>query len=252
MQYMVLQRSEADAHAPLPGMTLLEPASGAVRLHIEPGQVVISDGPFEDGQTIGGFAVIDAASKEDALAQLRDWPLPEGAELEVRMSGCPGGCAAVQPSAPAHPQATRYVILLRSSDALEAEAAVPQTVLDTLDAHNAVEARAGVLVAADGLRSTHSGARVKAAGGKRAVLDGPFTEIKELIAGYWMIQVPSLEAAIAWAKRNPYPSGPAVDVEIRAVRARAAPAFTDDVRAAEQGMRAQQLESAMRAQLAGR
>ncbi len=252
MQYMVLQRSDADAHAPLAGMILLEPASGAVRLHIEPGQVVITDGPFEDGQTIAGFAVIDAASKEEALAQVSGWALPEGAELEVRMSGCPGGCAAVHAAAPAHLQATRYAILLRSSDALEAEAAVPQAVLDRLDAHNAVEARAGVLVAADGLRSTHSGARVQVAAGKRAVIDGPFTEIKELIAGYWMIQVPSLEAAIAWAKRNPYPSGPRVDVEIRAVRERAAPAFTSDVRAAEQSMRTQQLESAMRAQLAGR
>ncbi|MFP5393387.1 MAG: YciI family protein, partial [Gammaproteobacteria bacterium] len=120
-----------------------------------------------------------------------------------------------------------------------------------VDAHCAAEAQAGTLLAAAGLRSTAFGARVRHAGGKSTVLDGPFAEIKELIAGYWLIRADSLEEAIAWAKRNCYPSGPQVEVEVRALQA-PAPAFTPELRAAEQRMREHQLESALHAELAGR
>ena len=259
MQFMVLYRAsdgtEAGAALPFAGMHALAPSTGAVRMHIEAGRSTIVDGPFAPDEMIAGFSVIDAESREDAIAQVRAWPLPDGTDelqLEIRQSGCPGGCASIEAVAPAHPQGKRFAVLLRSSPDLENEVPVPQHKLDTLDAHNAREAKAGVLVSGDGLRSMASGARIKLAPGFSAVMDGPFTEIKELIAGYWMVQVPSLEEAIAWARRNPYPTGPDVDVEIREVLPPPAQPFTAEQRQAEQGMREHQLDLAMRAELAGR
>lgn len=257
MQYMILQRADARTEGgalPLPGMQGLLPSLDAVRIRLADGQATITEGPFPDPYaTVAGFGVIEAESKEEALAKARQWPLPEGvdsAELEVRLGGCPGGCAAIpDPGAPQ--QGKRFAIVLRSSPALEAEDEVPQARLDALNVHNAAEVKAGRLVSASGLRSTASGARVKRTRASSAVIDGPFTEIKELIAGYWMVQVPALQDAIAWALKNPYPTGPDVEVEIREVRPQAARPFTADVQAAEARMRAAQLESAMRAELAG-
>jgi len=252
--------TEAGTAAPLAGMETLRPSAHAVRVDMDAGQASIVDGPFaEVGELIAGFGFIEADSREAALEQLRRWPLPPGcerAELELRQSGCHGGCAQVEAAAGADASGQRYIVLLRSSAELESEADVAQEVLDRLDAHNAAEARAGVLLAADGLRASALGARVTLAAGKASLIDGPFTEIKELVAGYWMVRAPCLQDVIAWALRNPYPTGPRVQVEIReldeAATAAAAPPFTAAMRAAEQRMREQQLEAALSAQLAGR
>lgn len=257
MQYMVLQRADARTEGgaqPLPNMLGLLPSADAVRIRLSDGQAVVTEGPFADPYaTVAGFGVIEAGSKEEAIAQAKAWPLPEGvehAELEVRLGGCPGGCEAIpDPGLPQ--QGKRYAIVLRSSAALENEDEVPQPMLDALNLHNAHEVRAGRLISASGLRSTASGARIKRTRAASAVMDGPFAEIKELIAGYWMVQVPDLQDAIAWALKNPYPTGPDVEVEIREVRAQAARPFTADVRVQEARMREAQLETAMRAELAG-
>jgi hypothetical protein len=258
MQYLVLQRADArtetDDAAPLPGMQALLPTVGALRLTLADGQATITEGPFADPYaTVAGFGVIEAQSTEEALEKARAWPLPDGvdsAELEVRLGGCPGGCAAIpDPGAPQ--QGKRFAIVLRSSPVLEREDPVPQARLDALNAHNAAEVAAGRLISASGLRSTAHGARVKRSRTASAVFDGPFTEIKELIAGYWMVQVPSVQDAIAWALKNPYPTGPSVEVEIREVRPQAPRPFTAEVQALEARMREAQLESALRAELAG-
>jgi hypothetical protein len=72
--------------------------------------------------------------------------------------------------------------------------------------------RAGVMLAGDGLHPTSKGARITFGGGKRTVVDGPFTEAKELIAGYWIWQVKSKEEAIEWAKRAPFPDGTTLEL----------------------------------------
>jgi hypothetical protein len=227
-----------------------------VRLQLSPGRVTVVDGPFaETKELIAGFSIIDVESKQEALDWLSRWPRQDGGgnvELELRESGCHGGCAQVEATASADSQGKRFVVLLRSSADLEGEVPVPREKLDALDANNAAEAKAGVLLAADGLRSSARGARVKIANGKSSVVDGPFTEIKEMIAGYWMIRAASLQEAVEWAKRNPYPTGPDVEVEIRQVYEMAdfGAEFTPELRDAEQRMRAQQLESGMQAQLA--
>jgi hypothetical protein len=76
---------------------------------------------------------------------------------------------------------------------------------------------AGVLLAAEGLQPSSKGARIKFSGDKRTVIDGPFAETKELIAGFWLWQVKSKEEAIEWAKRIPNPTGDEGEVEIRQV-----------------------------------
>lgn len=279
MQFMIFRKADQDTEAgALPGAELfqamgdyiqqlvdagamrggegLQPSAMGVRMQLSPDHVTIVDGPFaETKELIAGFSIIEVASKQEAIDWVSRWPRQDGGgdvELEIRECGCPGGCAEVEATAPFDAQGKRFVVLLRSSAELESEAPVSREKLDALDAHNAAEAKAGVLLAADGLRSSARGARIKISAGKPAVVDGPFTEIKEMIAGYWMIRVASLQDAIEWARRNPYPTGPEVEVEIRQVLEMEdfGAGFTPALREAEQRMRTQQLESGMRAQLA--
>ena len=259
MQYMILRRADRQSETQRPAsaesallFAALKPSESGVRVSLNlshnNGEATITHGPFADtDHMIAGFAIIDAPSKEGAVEWLRRWPESDHpVELEIRESGCHGGCAQVLAPDHAQPEGKRFAVLLRSSPALEAEAHVPQHLLDRLDAHNAAEARSGVLLAADGLRSSARGARVKVAPGAFSVIDGPFTEIKEMIAGFWLIRVPEMADAIAWARRNPYPTGPDVEVEIRQL-ADGAGQFTAAQQAAEQRIRAEQLEAGMRA-----
>lgn len=219
------------------------PASEAVRLSIKDGRATTARGPFDS--TWRGFSLIDAPTVADAVEWVRRWPLAaEAVELEIRQSGCPDNCAAIR-ATPQQEGGKRYAILLRSDAALEHELPVAPEKIRTLDAHNASEAAAGRLLAGDGLRSTARGARVKASKSAFSVIDGPFTEIKELIAGFWLIRAGSMDDAIAWALRNPYPTGPDVEVEIREVLGQ--PAFTADLQSAEARIRAEQLDAGMRA-----
>ena len=102
-------------------------------------------------------------------------------------------------------------------------------------------AKAGVLIATDGLQHSSKGARVKFSGGKRTVIDGPFTETKELIAGFWLWQVRSLEEAIEWVKRCPNPTGVEAEIEIRQVFEAEdfGAEFTPELRKQEERLRAQ-------------
>lgn len=237
MQFMVLRRSDEFTEAGQADHRLDEqfmPAAQGVWLSIDAGGVNRIDTPADPRRTIAGFALIEAPSKQDAIAAWSERRPAVGGEYggkfsgedggeyggvyELREGGCPGGCAPVMPAQQAAPAGTRYAVLLRSTEELDSEAPVPQHQLDALDQHNAREAAAGVLLGASGLRASARGARISVARNTFSVVDGPFTELKELIAGYWLIRVASLKEAIAWASRNPYPTGPRVTVEIRALR----------------------------------
>jgi len=112
----------------------------------------------------------------------------------------------------------RFMVMVMATK--ETEAGVPPTPEEfaAMQKYNAELAKAGVLLAAEGLAATSKGARVKFSGDKRTVIDGPFTETKELVAGFSIIQVKSLEEAIEWVKRAPniFPNGEA-EIEIRKV-----------------------------------
>jgi hypothetical protein len=94
-----------------------------------------------------------------------------------------------------------------------------QQLLTEMGNFNEELVKAGIMLAGEGLHPTSKGVRVRFSGKDRAVIDGPFTETKELIAGYWLWQVKDLAEAIAWAKRcpNPHPEAEASEIEIRPV-----------------------------------
>lgn len=111
----------------------------------------------------------------------------------------------------------RFMIIVKASKDSEAGVMPSEKLLAEMGKFNEELASAGVLLAADGLHPTSKGARVKFSGSKRTVVDGPFTETKELIAGFWLWQVKSKEEAIQWVKRCPNPHPGDSEIEIRQV-----------------------------------
>ena len=110
----------------------------------------------------------------------------------------------------------RVMVIVKATPNSEAGAMPTEQLLSDMTAYNEQLAKAGILLAGDGLKPSKAGARVHFAGDKRTVTDGPFAETKELVAGFWIWQVRSMEEAIEWAKRcpNPMPDEDS-DLEIR-------------------------------------
>ena len=108
----------------------------------------------------------------------------------------------------------RFMMIVKANKESEAGVMPSEELLSAMGKYNEELMKAGVLLDGAGLKPTSKGARVRFSGGKPTVIDGPFTEAKELIAGYWIIQVKSREEAIEWAKRAPAPHGPHQDSEI--------------------------------------
>jgi hypothetical protein len=112
----------------------------------------------------------------------------------------------------------RFMIIVKATKESEAGVMPSQQLLTEMGKFNEELAKAGVLLAGEGLQPSSKGARVKFSGSKRTVTDGPFAETKELVAGFWMWQVKSKEEAIEWVKRCPNPSpGTESEIEIRQV-----------------------------------
>jgi hypothetical protein len=136
----------------------------------------------------------------------------------------------------------RFMVIVKATKESEAGVLPSEKLLADMSRFNEELVRAGVLLAAEGLQPSSKGARVRFSGDKRTVIDGPFTETKELIAGYWLFQVKSKEEAIEWVKRcpNPFP-GIESDIEIRQVFEADdfGKEFTPELRQAEERMRAE-------------
>src|SRR5580765_2150990 len=112
----------------------------------------------------------------------------------------------------------RFMVIVKASKDSEAGVLPDEKLLTEMGKFNEELAQAGVLLAAEGLQPSSKGARVRFSGNKRTVIDGPFAETKELIAGYWLFQVKSKEEAIEWVKRSPNPfPGKESEIEIRQV-----------------------------------
>jgi len=108
------------------------------------------------------------------------------------------------------------MVIVRATKNSEAGILPTETLLADMGKFNEELAKAGVLLAGEGLQPSSKGARVKFSGSKRTVVDGPFTEVKELVAGFWLWQVKSREEAIEWVKRCPHPMpGEDAEIEIR-------------------------------------
>ncbi|MBI3970356.1 MAG: YciI family protein [Chloroflexi bacterium] len=111
----------------------------------------------------------------------------------------------------------RFMVLLKADQNTEAGVLPSTELLAAMGRYNEDLVKAGVLLAAEGLQPSSKGARVKFSGAKRTVIHGPFSETKELIAGFWLIQVRSKEEAIEWVKRCPSPLEGEAEIEIRQV-----------------------------------
>ncbi len=108
----------------------------------------------------------------------------------------------------------RFMMIVKANKDTEAGVMPDEKLIDAMTKYNDELQKAGVLLDLTGLQPSSKGARIKFSGGKRTVVDGPFTETKDLIAGYWLIRVKSKEEAIEWAKRAPAPHGEGKDGEI--------------------------------------
>ena len=227
MQYMILRRADrssetsgfpcAELKAALPQAKWLQPSASSVRMQRSDGEWRFSEGPFDD-VAVAGFTMVEAADLKAAEALASQWPSADAegqAVLEVREAGCPGGCVGFDTGAA--PQKTGYAVLLRADAVSEADLAPPAEVIDIMNRANRAAIEAGTAISGEGLKSTAKGARVKFNAGKPMVIDGPFAEVKELIAGYWLIDVNSLDEAIAWVKNYPYPNVGTMEIELRKV-----------------------------------
>jgi len=111
----------------------------------------------------------------------------------------------------------RFMIILKATKDTEAGVMPDEKLLSDMGKFNEQLVNAGVMLAGEGLQPSSKGARVKFSGANRTVIDGPFTETKELIAGFWIWQVKSKEEAIEWVKRCPNPTGVEAEIEIRRI-----------------------------------
>ncbi|MGZ5118528.1 MAG: YciI family protein [Burkholderiales bacterium] len=135
----------------------------------------------------------------------------------------------------------RFMVMVKANKNSEAGVMPDEKLLSEMGKFNEELLKAGVLLAGEGLQPSSKGARVRFSGTKRTVIDGPFAETKELVAGYWMWQVKSKEEAIEWVKRcpNPFP-GADSEIEIRQVFEAEdfGAEFTPELREQEERMRA--------------
>ena len=133
----------------------------------------------------------------------------------------------------------RFMVMVRADKTTEAGGIPSEKRLSDMMKFNEELAKAGVLLAAEGLQPSSKGVRVRFSGAKRTVIDGPFTEAKELIAGFWLWQVKSKEEAIEWVKRCPNPLEGESEIEIRQVFEPEdfGPELTPEIKAAEQRLR---------------
>ena len=140
----------------------------------------------------------------------------------------------------------RFMILVKASKESEAGVMPSEQLLTEMGKFNEELVKAGVMLAGEGLHPSSKGARVRFSGGKRTVIDGPFAETKELIAGFWLWQVKSKEEAIEWVKRCPNPHNEETEVEIRQVFEAEdfGAELTPEVREQEERLRAQSEELA--------
>jgi hypothetical protein len=134
----------------------------------------------------------------------------------------------------------RFMVMVKSNADTEAGVMPSTEMLAAMGKYNEELVKAGVMLAGEGLHPSSKGAKVKFSGTKRTVVDGPFTEAKELVAGFWLIQAKSKEEAIEWVKRCPNPMEGESEIEIRQVFEAEdfGEAYTPELRAQGEALRA--------------
>ena len=135
----------------------------------------------------------------------------------------------------------RVMVMVKATPESEAGQMPSTELLEAMNRYNEELAKAGIMLAGEGLHPSSKGARVQFKGSERRVVDGPFTETKELIAGFWLWEVRSMEEAVEWVKRCPNPMEGESEIEIRQVFEAEdfGAAFTPELREQEEWLRAQ-------------
>jgi hypothetical protein len=135
----------------------------------------------------------------------------------------------------------RVMVIVKASKSSEAGVMPDERMLTEMGKYNEELVNAGIMLAGEGLQPSSKGKRVRFSGAQRTVIDGPFTETKELIAGFWLWQVKSMDEAVEWLKRCPNPHNEETDVEIRPVFEAEdfGEEFTPELREQEQRIREQ-------------
>jgi hypothetical protein len=135
----------------------------------------------------------------------------------------------------------RVMVLVKASKEIEAGGPPDEKMMSEMMAFNEQLIKAGVLLAAEGLKPSSEGKRLRFSGPRRTVIDGPFAETKELLAGFWIWQVRSMEEAIEWAKRcpNPHPDQGENEIEIRPIHEMADLELSKEFRDKEKRLRAE-------------
>lgn len=198
----------------------LKPSRTGVRVTFAPGRKAVTvDGPFtETKELVAGFTIIEADSMEEAVAWVKGWPAEDAngqVEIEIRPIGCPGGLSGFgNPSEEDSPK-PRYIVMLKANERSETDWNPGPDILGRMSEANRAGHEAGFLIAGHGLSSSRHAKRVSFSGGKATVLDGPFAEIKEMVAGFWVLRVDSIDDVIAWTESFPFPDGDDARLEIR-------------------------------------
>ena len=135
----------------------------------------------------------------------------------------------------------RFIVMVKATPESEAGVLPSRELLTEMGKFNEELVKAGVMLEGEGLHPSSKGARIKFSGSKRTVVDGPFAEAKELVAGFWIWQARSMEEAIEWAKRCPNPTGAEGELEIRQIFEAEdfGAQFTPELREQEERIRAQ-------------
>jgi hypothetical protein len=135
----------------------------------------------------------------------------------------------------------RVMVIVKSNKDTEAGVLPSQQLLTEMMQFNEELVKSGIMLAGEGLQPSSKGKRVRFSGSKRSVIDGPFTEAKELVAGFWVWQVRSMDEAMEWARRIPNPTGEEGEVEVRPLFENEdfGPEMTPELRAQEERLRAQ-------------
>ena len=138
----------------------------------------------------------------------------------------------------------RVMVIVKANKDSEAGVLPKQELLARMGKFNEELIKAGIMLAGDGLKASSNGKRVKFSGTQRTVIDGPFTESKELIAGFWLWQVKSMQEAVDWLKRAPFDGGEEVEIRPLFEAEDFGPALTPELRKQEEKLRAQSKQRA--------
>lgn len=178
----------------------LKPSSERVHVAYKNGKRTVTNGPFTDkGQLPAGFALVRVKSKEEAISWCDKFAALLG-DVELFMGPVVEPWDLGMVPKPANPP-LRFLSMHQADAASENDAPPDPKLMQSMGALIEAMTQAGVLQATGGFASTKKGARIRYDGGRRTVLDGPFAESKELVAGYAIVNLPSKAAAIEWALR---------------------------------------------------